>query len=178
MPGGIPATLAPGEAVFYDPEILHRGTYDPKSKRRTLHGAHLDCRADISRAGGLLQHFKPCGMYYANRSFYARCQSTTLARSGWLIGSSIGLLELPGRVLRNVSKKISDLESHDQLNESTHNTRHSAHLVHQPRLLFLHRCHSPSTTRNGFALDARMCLYLSLMTLLDCPSPYRQYVWH
>ncbi|POW07664.1 hypothetical protein PSTT_08069 [Puccinia striiformis] len=69
MPGGIPATLAPGEAVFYDPEILHRGTYDPKSKRRTLHGAHLDCRADISRAGGLLQHFKPCGMYYAEPEF-------------------------------------------------------------------------------------------------------------
>ncbi|POW22202.1 hypothetical protein PSHT_01542 [Puccinia striiformis] len=69
MPGGIPATLAPGEAVFYDPEILHRGTYDPKSKRRTLHGAHLDCRADISRAGGLLQHFKPCGMYYAQPEF-------------------------------------------------------------------------------------------------------------
>ncbi|KAH9461136.1 hypothetical protein Pst134EA_017445 [Puccinia striiformis f. sp. tritici] len=69
MPGGIPATLAPGEAVFYDPKILHCGMYDPKSKRRTLHGAHLDCQADISQAGGVLQHFKPCGMYYAELEF-------------------------------------------------------------------------------------------------------------
>ncbi|EFP87088.1 hypothetical protein PGT21_013012 [Puccinia graminis f. sp. tritici] len=69
MPNEICAALAPGEAVFYDPEILHRGTYDPRSKRRTLHGAHLDGRADISRAAGFLQHFKPCGMYYAEPGF-------------------------------------------------------------------------------------------------------------
>ncbi|OAV96764.1 hypothetical protein PTTG_04384 [Puccinia triticina 1-1 BBBD Race 1] len=69
MPNEVCAALAPGEAVFYDPEILHRGTYNPTSKRRTLHGAHLDGRADISRAGGFLQHFKPCGMYYADPMF-------------------------------------------------------------------------------------------------------------
>ncbi|PLW43695.1 hypothetical protein PCASD_08297 [Puccinia coronata f. sp. avenae] len=69
MPNGICAALAPGEAVFYDPEILHRGAYDPHHKRRTLHGAHPDGRADISQAAGLLQHFKPSGMYFADPAF-------------------------------------------------------------------------------------------------------------
>ncbi|KNZ62058.1 hypothetical protein VP01_1319g4 [Puccinia sorghi] len=69
MPNGICAALAAGEAVFYDPEILHRGAYDPQAKRRTLHGAHSDRRADISRAAGFLQHFTPCGMYFADPAF-------------------------------------------------------------------------------------------------------------
>lgn len=69
MPGEICASLAPGDAVFYDPQILHRGTYDPNSIRRTLHGAHLDARADVSQSCGILQHFQPCGMFYDDPIF-------------------------------------------------------------------------------------------------------------
>ncbi|MBW0506858.1 hypothetical protein O181_046573 [Austropuccinia psidii MF-1] len=71
MPNQLCVDLAPGDAVFYDPEILHRGTYNKRLKRRTLHGLHHDYRADIFQSRGILQHFECCGIFYADPTFQA-----------------------------------------------------------------------------------------------------------
>jgi len=78
MPGAETLHLNAGQAIFYDAQILHRGsairytsnfafsgvadhsaptrTYNSKVKRATLHGLHQDMREPPSRGGGVLQH--------------------------------------------------------------------------------------------------------------------------
>lgn len=70
MPGSVRVRLEPGDAVFYDAQILHRATYVAKTKRRTLHGAHLDPRSSINRGGGIVQHFDRIGFYFAEADFW------------------------------------------------------------------------------------------------------------
>jgi hypothetical protein len=68
MPNQLVVTLQPGDAVFYDSNILHRGTYKAKpasgeETRLTLHGSLGLKAADASdaetkkvRATAVLQH--------------------------------------------------------------------------------------------------------------------------
>ncbi|KAF8883033.1 hypothetical protein BD779DRAFT_1612376 [Infundibulicybe gibba] len=42
MPGSIQLTLQPGETVFYNSNILHCATYNPKERRATLHATMGD----------------------------------------------------------------------------------------------------------------------------------------
>lgn len=57
MPGGIKVKLKAGETVFYNNNILHIGSYDPTTKRRTLHGCYgCPPPGDTSRARNILQH--------------------------------------------------------------------------------------------------------------------------
>jgi hypothetical protein len=56
MPGQVTVALKAGDVVFYDNNILHRGVYDPRKERMTLHGSvgHVD--ASRERARNVLQH--------------------------------------------------------------------------------------------------------------------------
>ncbi|OXG84211.1 phytanoyl-CoA dioxygenase family protein [Cryptococcus neoformans var. grubii Br795] len=57
MPGGIKVKLKAGETVFYNNHIIHIGSYDPTTKRRTLHGCYgCPPSGDTSRARNILQH--------------------------------------------------------------------------------------------------------------------------
>ncbi|KAF9807774.1 hypothetical protein IEO21_08050 [Rhodonia placenta] len=56
MPGAIQVTLQPGETVFYNNNILHCATYDPKQRRATLHASMGDTRGGATRARNVLQH--------------------------------------------------------------------------------------------------------------------------
>jgi nicotinamide N-methyltransferase len=64
LEGAIAAELGPGDCVFYDNNILHRGVYEPASKREraTLHGSVGHVRAGEGggkgnvRARNVLQH--------------------------------------------------------------------------------------------------------------------------
>ncbi|ODV76999.1 uncharacterized protein CANTADRAFT_56841 [Suhomyces tanzawaensis NRRL Y-17324] len=54
--GQITVDLKPGDIVFYNNNILHRGEYDSSSKRITLHGSYGHVGYGKSRAKGILQH--------------------------------------------------------------------------------------------------------------------------
>ncbi|KAH6617809.1 hypothetical protein B0J18DRAFT_482727 [Chaetomium sp. MPI-SDFR-AT-0129] len=56
LPGQITVSLEPGDVVFYDNNILHRGVYDVSRERMTLHGSvgHVD--GQKGRARNVLQH--------------------------------------------------------------------------------------------------------------------------
>jgi hypothetical protein len=56
LPGMVKVVLQPGDCVFYDNNILHRGVYDVTKERMTLHGSvgHVD--ASRERARNVLQH--------------------------------------------------------------------------------------------------------------------------
>lgn len=56
MPGQQVVQLAPGDAVFYDNNILHRGVYDATAERMTLHGSVGHVRGKAARARNVLQH--------------------------------------------------------------------------------------------------------------------------
>ncbi|KAK0709809.1 hypothetical protein B0T26DRAFT_616229, partial [Lasiosphaeria miniovina] len=63
MPGAAAVALAPGDIVFYDNNIVHRGVYAAGRERATLHGsvgraavAGADDEAANARARNVLQH--------------------------------------------------------------------------------------------------------------------------
>jgi len=56
LPGQITVRLAPGDAVFYDNNVLHRGVYDPAAERFTLHGSVGHIKGSRTRARNVLQH--------------------------------------------------------------------------------------------------------------------------
>lgn len=56
MPGQKTVKMAAGDIVFYDNNILHRGVYDSRAERLTLHGTIGLTGADPARARNILQH--------------------------------------------------------------------------------------------------------------------------
>ncbi|KAK5694473.1 hypothetical protein LTR17_024783 [Elasticomyces elasticus] len=56
MPGQVRVSMEPGDIVFYNNNILHRGVYDCKAERMTLHGTMGLRGADPSRSRNILQH--------------------------------------------------------------------------------------------------------------------------
>jgi hypothetical protein len=56
LPGELHVELKPGDVVFYNNNILHRGAYDHKKERMTLHGSVGHVKGDTIRARNVLQH--------------------------------------------------------------------------------------------------------------------------
>ncbi|KAI1631446.1 phytanoyl-CoA dioxygenase family protein [Biscogniauxia mediterranea] len=56
LPGELAVELGAGDAVFYDNNILHRGTYEAGRERMTLHGSVGRAGAGPLRARNVLQH--------------------------------------------------------------------------------------------------------------------------
>ncbi|TKA28949.1 hypothetical protein B0A50_03360 [Salinomyces thailandicus] len=56
MPTQFVVRMEPGDIVFYNNNILHRGVYDSKSERMTLHGTMGLAGADPARSRNILQH--------------------------------------------------------------------------------------------------------------------------
>lgn len=56
MPGQKIVRLNPGDLLFYDNNVLHRGVYDSATERMTLHGTMGIAGADRARARNILQH--------------------------------------------------------------------------------------------------------------------------
>ncbi|KAF2203469.1 hypothetical protein GQ43DRAFT_389968 [Delitschia confertaspora ATCC 74209] len=56
MPGQLIVNLQPGEVVFYNNNILHRGKYDSNKERMTLHGSIGTTLGSNERARNVLQH--------------------------------------------------------------------------------------------------------------------------
>ncbi|KAL2162241.1 hypothetical protein VTH06DRAFT_7154 [Thermothelomyces fergusii] len=56
LPGQVRVALRPGDVVFYDNNILHRGVYDPRRERLTLHGSVGRADGARERARNVLQH--------------------------------------------------------------------------------------------------------------------------
>lgn len=56
MPGQVIVKLKAGDAVFYNNNILHRGAYDSKVERMTLHGSVGHVKGSNLRARNVLQH--------------------------------------------------------------------------------------------------------------------------
>ncbi|KAL8922927.1 MAG: hypothetical protein Q9208_004889 [Pyrenodesmia sp. 3 TL-2023] len=56
MPGQLVVTLKAGDMVFYDNNILHRGVYDSRKERMTLHGSVGHLAGGRVRAQNVLQH--------------------------------------------------------------------------------------------------------------------------
>lgn len=56
LPGQLVVKLEPGDVVFYDNNILHRGVYDAMMERMTLHGSVGHIRGEKARARNVLQH--------------------------------------------------------------------------------------------------------------------------
>ncbi len=56
MPGQLIVKLSPGDCVFYNNNILHRGVYNPNKERATLHGSMGHVKGGEERAGNVLQH--------------------------------------------------------------------------------------------------------------------------
>lgn len=54
--GQIPVALHPGDVVFYNSNILHRGVYDSKNPRLTFHGSYGHMDFGKNRARLVLQH--------------------------------------------------------------------------------------------------------------------------
>lgn len=56
MPGQKVVKLQAGDLLFYNNNILHRGVYDSKTERMTLHGSMGVVGEDKARARNILQH--------------------------------------------------------------------------------------------------------------------------
>ncbi|PKS11539.1 hypothetical protein jhhlp_003304 [Lomentospora prolificans] len=56
LPGELRVKLEPGDIVFYDNNILHRGAYDSSKERMTLHGSVGHVKGKALRARNVLQH--------------------------------------------------------------------------------------------------------------------------
>ena len=56
MPGHKIVKMNPGDILFYNNNILHRGVYDSKMERMTLHGTMGIAGTDKARARNILQH--------------------------------------------------------------------------------------------------------------------------
>ncbi|KAL6892845.1 phytanoyl-CoA dioxygenase [Trichoderma longibrachiatum] len=56
LPGQLVVKLEPGDIVFYNNNILHRGVYDSTKERATLHGSVGHVAGSRLRARNVLQH--------------------------------------------------------------------------------------------------------------------------
>jgi EEF1A N-terminal glycine/lysine methyltransferase len=56
LPGQLVVQLGPGDVVFYNNNILHRGIYDARRERMSLHGSVGHVRGGALRARNVLQH--------------------------------------------------------------------------------------------------------------------------
>ncbi|CAK1366345.1 hypothetical protein CB0940_09250 [Cercospora beticola] len=56
MPGQLAVKMSPGDIVFYNNNILHRGVYNSSTERMTLHGSMGITKSDPERARNILQH--------------------------------------------------------------------------------------------------------------------------
>ncbi|KAJ8109691.1 hypothetical protein OPT61_g7274 [Boeremia exigua] len=56
LPGQITVRLQAGQVAFYNNNILHRGIYDSRKERMTLHGSIGTIKAGSERARNVLQH--------------------------------------------------------------------------------------------------------------------------
>ena len=56
LPGMLVVKMNPGDIVFYDNNILHRGVYSKDKERMTLHGSVGHVRGESERARNVLQH--------------------------------------------------------------------------------------------------------------------------
>ena len=56
MPGQKIVRMGPGDIMFYNNNILHRGVYDSTAERMTLHGTMGIAGTDKARARNILQH--------------------------------------------------------------------------------------------------------------------------
>ncbi|KAK3715374.1 hypothetical protein LTR37_007102 [Vermiconidia calcicola] len=56
MPGQKVVKMGPGDVMFYNNNILHRGVYDSNTERMTLHGTMGTAGTDKARARNILQH--------------------------------------------------------------------------------------------------------------------------
>ncbi|KAI0601013.1 phytanoyl-dioxygenase family protein [Biscogniauxia sp. FL1348] len=56
LPGQLVVALQPGDAVFYDNNILHRGVYEAARERMSLHGSVGRADGGPARARNVLQH--------------------------------------------------------------------------------------------------------------------------
>ncbi len=56
LPGQLVVKMNPGDAVFYNNNILHRGVYDSTRERMTLHGSMGHTKGSNLRARNVLQH--------------------------------------------------------------------------------------------------------------------------
>ncbi|ROT39925.1 phytanoyl-CoA dioxygenase family protein [Sodiomyces alkalinus F11] len=56
VPGQMKVTLRAGDAVFYNNNILHRGVYEARKERMTLHGSAGHVEGSTLRARNVLQH--------------------------------------------------------------------------------------------------------------------------
>ncbi|KAK3902673.1 hypothetical protein C8A05DRAFT_15287 [Staphylotrichum tortipilum] len=56
LPGQVVVRMKPGDVVFYDNNILHRGVYDGSKERFTLHGSVGRVGGSKERARNVLQH--------------------------------------------------------------------------------------------------------------------------
>ena len=56
MPGQKVVKMEAGDLIFYNNNILHRGVYDSKAERMTLHGTMGKVGSDPARARNILQH--------------------------------------------------------------------------------------------------------------------------
>ena len=67
MPDQKVVKMSAGDLVFYNNNILHRGVYDSKTERMTLHGSMGLAGSDSARARNILQH--GIGSWAATASF-------------------------------------------------------------------------------------------------------------
>ena len=67
MPGQKIVKMSPGDILFYNNNILHRGVYDCHAERMTLHGTMGIGGTDRARARNILQH--GIGSWAANADF-------------------------------------------------------------------------------------------------------------
>ncbi|KEQ61807.1 phytanoyl-CoA dioxygenase family protein [Aureobasidium melanogenum CBS 110374] len=56
LPGQMVVKMDPGDIIFYNNNILHRGVYSSEAERMTLHGSMGIVGADPARARNVLQH--------------------------------------------------------------------------------------------------------------------------
>jgi nicotinamide N-methyltransferase len=56
LPGQLIVKLQPGDIVFYNNNILHRGVYSSSKERMTLHGSVGHVQGSALRARNVLQH--------------------------------------------------------------------------------------------------------------------------
>ncbi|KZM20333.1 uncharacterized protein EKO05_0007014 [Ascochyta rabiei] len=81
MPGQITVHLKAGQVAFYNNNILHRGVYDSKKERLTLHGSIGTVAAGGERARNVLQH----GVgEWAKEDDFGELEPEMRARATWM----------------------------------------------------------------------------------------------
>ena len=56
LEGQVKVEMKPGDVLFYNNNILHRGIYDAGAERLTLHGSVGHVKGSEARARNVLQH--------------------------------------------------------------------------------------------------------------------------